>query len=60
MPKIDKQGAYKLIAPFDGQKIPMRFEVPLDAIEAFERTTGRAILTKGKKVIRYRFNKRKE
>lgn len=60
MPKIDKEGDYKLIAPFDGQKVPRRFHSPIDAIEAFNQTIDRAILTKGKKVIRYRYSKRKE
>lgn len=60
MSKKERSGPYKLIAPYDGYKIPIRFEVSLDAINAFENTTGRAIVTNGRKVIRYRYSKRKE
>ena len=58
----DGLGAYKLISPDSGIKHPQRFENSLDAIEAFDKTSCTAILTKGVKVIRYKYVrfKRKE
>lgn len=56
-------GGYKLIAPFDGMKIPKRFDNIIDATEAFEQTTGRAMLTRDTdnyRVVKYRYKERKE
>lgn len=57
------EGGYKLIAPFDGMKIPKRFDNIIDATEAFEQTTGRAMLTRDTdnyRVVKYRYKERKE